>query len=46
MSAIDLLQTLMIALDVGLCIWGGINFMEYYGNENSGANAKCSCAIK
>ena len=23
----------------GLCVWGGINLMEGYGNDNPGANA-------
>ena len=27
-SAIDVLQTLVIALGGGLCVWGGINLLE------------------
>ena len=38
-SAIDTLQILVIALGAGLGIWGGINLMEGYGNDNPGANA-------
>lgn len=38
-SAVDVLQTLVIALGAGLGIWGGINLMEGYGNDNPGANA-------
>ena len=38
-SAVDVLQTLVIALGAGLGIWGGINLMEGYGNDNPGA--KC-----
>ena len=38
-SAIGVLQTLVIALGGGLCIWGGINLLEGYGNDNPGANA-------
>lgn len=36
-EAVNVLQTLVIALGAGLCVWGGINLMEGYGNENSGA---------
>lgn len=36
-SAVTVLQTLIIAL--GLGIWGAINLLEGYGNDNSGANA-------
>ena len=35
-SAIDILQTLVIALGV----WGLINLLEGYGNDNPGANAQ------
>ena len=38
-SAVDLLQTLVIALGAGLGIWGVVNLMEGYGNDNPGANA-------
>ena len=27
-SAIDVLQTLVVALGGGLCVWGGINLLE------------------
>ena len=33
-SAITTLQTLVIALGAGLCVWGGINLLEGYGNDN------------
>ncbi len=33
-SAINVLQTLVIALGAGLGIWGVINLMEGYGNDN------------
>ena len=36
-SAVTVLQTLIIAL--GLGIWGAINLLEGYGNDNPGANA-------
>ena len=38
-SAITTLQTLVIALGAGLGVWGGINLLEGYGNDNPGANA-------
>nr|AMP51263.1 Maff2 family [uncultured bacterium] len=38
-SAVDVLQTLAIALGAGLGIWGVINLLEGYGNDNPGANA-------
>ncbi len=38
-SAISVLQTLVIALGAGLAIWGVINLLEGYGNDNPGANA-------
>ena len=30
-SAIDVLQTLVIALGAGLGVWGGVNLLEGYG---------------
>ena len=38
-SAVDVLQTLVIALGAGLGVWGAINLLEGYGNDNPGANA-------
>ena len=38
-NAITVLQTLVIALGAGLGIWGVINLLEGYGNDNPGANA-------
>lgn len=38
-SAIGVLQTLVIALGAGLGIWGAINLLEGYGNDNPGAPA-------
>ena len=37
-SAIGVLQTLIIALGAGLGVWGVINLLEGYGNDNPGAN--------
>ena len=39
-QAVDVLQTLVIALGAGLCVWGGINLMEGYGNDNPGAKSQ------
>ena len=38
-SAIDVLQTLVIALGGGLCVWGVVNLLEGYGSDNAAANA-------
>ena len=39
-SAINTLQTLVIALGAGLGVWGAINLLEGYGNDNPGANGQ------
>ena len=39
-SAIDVLQTLVIPLGSGLGIWGVINLLEGYGNDNPGAKSQ------
>ncbi len=33
-SAITILQTLVVALGAGLAVWGVINLLEGYGNDN------------
>ena len=38
-SAIEVLQTIVVALGAGLGIWGAINLLEGYGNDNPGAKA-------
>mgnify|MGYP000274640740 CR=1 FL=1 len=38
-SAIEVLQTLVVALGAGLGVWGAINLLEGYGNDNPGSNA-------
>ena len=38
-SAIDTLQTLVIALGAGLGVWGVVNLLEGYGSDNAAANA-------
>jgi hypothetical protein len=39
-SAINTLQTLVIALGAGLAVWGVINLLEGYGNDNPGAKSQ------
>ena len=39
-AAIEVLQTLVIALGAGLGIWGVINLLEGYGNDNPGAKSQ------
>ncbi len=39
-SAVNVLQTLVIALGAGLGVWGVINLLEGYGNDNPGAKSQ------
>ena len=39
-SAIDTLQSLVVALGAGLGAWGVINLLEGYGNDNPGAKSQ------
>ena len=39
-AAIAILQTLVIALGGGLGVWGLINLLEGYGNDNPGAKSQ------
>ena len=39
-SAVTVLQTLVVALGAGLGIWGAINLLEGYGNDNPGAKSQ------
>ena len=39
-SSITVLQTLVTAIGAGLGLWGGINLMEGYGNDNPGAKSQ------
>ena len=38
-SAIEVLQTLVVALGAGLGVWGVVNLLEGYGGDNPSANA-------
>lgn len=39
-EAINVLKTLVIALGAGLSVWGGVNLLEGYGNDNPGAKSQ------
>ena len=39
-SAINILQTLVVAIGAGLAVWGVINLLEGYGNDNPGAKSE------
>ena len=39
-SAVDVLQYLVIALGAGLCLWGGINLLEGYGQDNPASKSQ------
>lgn len=38
-QAITVLQTLVVAIGAGLGVWGVVNLMEGYGNDNPGAKS-------
>ena len=39
-SAIEVLQTLVVALGAGLGVWGAINLLEGYGIDNPGSKSQ------
>ena len=39
-SAVTVLQTLVVAIGAGLGIWGIVNLLEGYGNDNPGAKSQ------
>ena len=39
-SAVTVLQTLVIAIGAGLGVWGLVNMLEGYGNDNPGAKSQ------
>ena len=39
-SAFNILQTLVVAIGAGLAVWGVINLLEGYGNDNPGAKSQ------
>ena len=40
-SAVGVLQTLVVALGAGLGIWGVINLLEGYGQDNPASKSQC-----
>ena len=38
-SAVDTLQTIVVGLGGALCVWGGINLLEGYGQDNPGSKS-------
>lgn len=38
-SGIEVMQTLVVAIGASIGVWGAINLLESYGNDNPGANA-------
>ena len=39
-EAVNVLQTLVISLGAGLAVWGVVNLLEGYGNDNPGAKSQ------
>ncbi|MDY5230001.1 MAG: Maff2 family protein [Eubacteriales bacterium] len=39
-EAVNVLQTLVIALGAGLAVWDVVNLLEGYGNDNPGAKSQ------
>ena len=39
-QSITVLQTLVVAIGAGLGVWGVVNLMEEYGNDNPGAKSQ------
>lgn len=39
-QAVNILQTLVVAIGAGLAVWGVINLLEGYGNDNPGAKSQ------
>ncbi len=39
-SAVTFLKTTVIMIGAGLGVWGGVNLLEGYGNDNPGAKSQ------
>ena len=39
-AAIELISTIVIVLGAGLGVWGAINLLEGYGNDNPGSKSQ------
>ena len=45
-SAINILQTLVVAIGAGLAVWGVINLLEGYGNDNQETKSLPYCVME
>jgi hypothetical protein len=45
-SAITTLKTLVVAIGAGLGVWGVVNLLEGYGNDNPGAKSLYRTSVK
>ena len=41
-TAVDTIHTFVIGLGGALCVWGGVNLLEGYGQDNPASNAHVS----
>ena len=39
-SAVDVLQTIVVGLGGALCVWGGVNLLEGYGQDNPASKSQ------
>lgn len=39
-SGVDVMQKLVILIGAGLGVWGAVNLLEGYGNDNPGAKSQ------
>ena len=39
-SAVTTLQTIVVGLGGALCVWGGINLLEGYGQDNPASKSQ------
>ena len=39
-SGVDVMGTLVTAIGAGLGVWGAVNLLEGYGNDNPGAKSQ------
>lgn len=39
-EGVSVMQTLVVAIGAGLGVWGAVNLLEGYGNDNPGAKSQ------
>ena len=39
-EGVNVMQTLVVAIGAGLGVWGAVNLLEGYGNDNPGAKSQ------